>query len=131
MSWNANLLLVVSMLFVSWANPLSAQVDDVKDSEPVSEAKDSDQGETTDPPAIEDDLDVLDPLDAFDPLDAINSADPMGKVGSLVDEISRNMKEIERLLEGEDTSQDNQSVQQQTLTKIDELITEVQKLTGT
>ena len=41
------------------------------------------------------------------------------------------MKEIERLLEGEDTSQDNQSVQQQTLTKIDELITEVQKLTGT
>ena len=80
MSWNANLLLVVSMLFVSWANPLSAQVDDVKDSEPVSEAKDSDQGETTDPPAIEDDLDVLDPLDAFDPLDAINSADPMGKV---------------------------------------------------
>ena len=128
MSWNTKLLLVVSLLAVAWANPLSAQVDDAKDSEPVSEANDSDQGETTDPPAIEDDLDVLDSLD---PLDAINSADPMGKVGSLVEEISRNMKAIEKLLEGEDTSQDNQSVQQQTLTKIDELITEVQKLTGT
>ena len=55
----------------------------------------------------------------------------MGPVENLVDEISRNMKEIEKLLEGDDTGEQNQSVQQQTLSRIDELITEVQKLTGT
>ena len=71
----------------------------------------------------------LDPLD-LDPLDILDSPDPLGKVGTLVDEISRNMKEIEDLLEEEDTSDKNQSVQQQTLSVIDELITEVQRLTG-
>ncbi len=40
------------------------------------------------------------------------------------------MKEIEDLLEEEDTGDKNQSVQQQTLSVIDELITEVQRLTG-
>ena len=70
------------------------------------------------------------PVD-IDPLDILDSADPLGKVGSLVDEISRNMKEIENLLEENDTSEGNQSVQQQTLSRIDELITEVQRLTGT
>jgi hypothetical protein len=81
----------------------------------------------------EDPLDLdpldLDPLD-LDPLDILDSPDPLGKVGTLVDEISRNMKEIEDLLEEEDTSDKNQSVQQQTLSVIDELITEVQRLTG-
>ncbi|MDE0960613.1 MAG: hypothetical protein OSB09_07515 [Planctomycetota bacterium] len=78
----------------------------------------------------EDDSFDVDPFD-LDPLDILDSPDPLGKVGSLVDEISRNMKEIENLLEEEDTSEENQSIQQQTLSTIDELITEVQRLTGT
>jgi hypothetical protein len=41
------------------------------------------------------------------------------------------MKEIESLLEEDDTSEGTQMVQQQTLSRIDELITEVQRLTGT
>jgi len=84
--------------------------------------------ESSDEVIEEDPLD-LDPLD-LDPLDILDSPDPLGKVGTLVDEISRNMKEIEDLLEEEDTSDKNQSVQQQTLSVIDELITEVQRLTG-
>ncbi|MBT6451388.1 MAG: hypothetical protein HOK60_00120 [Planctomycetes bacterium] len=87
-----------------------------------------DESESSDEVTPEDPLDI-DPLD-IDPLDILDSADPLGKVGTLVDEISRNMKEIEDLLEEEDTSDKNQSVQQQTLSVIDELITEVQRLTG-
>ena len=82
-----------------------------------------DESESSDEVTPEDPLDI-------DPLDILDSADPLGKVGTLVDEISRNMKEIEDLLEQEDTSDKNQSVQQQTLSVIDELITEVQRLTG-
>ncbi len=89
--------------------------------------------ESSDEVTQEDPLDIdpldIDPLD-IDPLDILDSADPLGKVGTLVDEISRNMKEIEDLLEEEDTGDKNQSVQQQTLSVIDELITEVQRLTG-
>lgn len=70
------------------------------------------------------------PVD-FDPLDALDGVNPLGKVEGLVDEISRNMKTIEELLNGDDTGEQNQSVQQQTLSRIDELITEVQRLTGT
>ena len=87
-----------------------------------------DESESSDEVTPEDPLDI-DPLD-IDPLDILDSADPLGKVGTLVDEISRNMKEIEDLLEEEDTSDKNQAVQQQTLSVIDELITEVQRLTG-
>ena len=87
-----------------------------------------DESESSDEVTPEDPLDI-DPLD-IDPLDILDSPDPLGKVGTLVDEISRNMKEIEDLLEEEDTSDKNQSVQQQTLSVIDELITEVQRLTG-
>ena len=65
-----------------------------------------------------------------DPLDILDGANPLGKVDQLVDEISRNMKEIERLLDQDDTGDSNQSVQQQTLSRIDELINEVQRLGG-
>jgi len=92
-----------------------------------------DGSESSDEVTQEDPLDIdpldIDPFD-IDPLDILDSADPLGKVGTLVDEISRNMKEIEDLLEQEDTSDKNQAVQQQTLSVIDELITEVQRLTG-
>lgn len=83
-----------------------------------------------------DDLDALDrlidenPID-LDPLDVLDTANPLGKVEGLIDEISRNMKEIEKLLDDDDTGEQNQSVQQNTLSRIDELITEVQRLTGT
>ena len=40
-------------------------------------------------------------------------------------------QEIERLLDDDDTGEQNQSIQQNTLSRIDELITEVQRLTGT
>ncbi|PCJ10894.1 MAG: hypothetical protein COB10_10625, partial [Planctomycetota bacterium] len=70
-------------------------------------------------------------LETMDPLDILDSANPLGKVEGLIDEISRNMKEIERLLDDDDTGEQNQSIQQNTLSRIDELITEVQRLTGT
>ena len=66
----------------------------------------------------------------FDPLDVLDSANPLGKVDELVGEISKNMKEIERLLDQDDTGEANQQMQQQTLSRIDQLIDEVQKLGG-
>ena len=66
----------------------------------------------------------------FDPLDALDATNPTAKVGQLVDEISKNMKEIERLLDQDETGESNQSMQQQTLSRIDELINEVQKMSG-
>lgn len=66
----------------------------------------------------------------FDPLDVLDAANPTAKVGQLVDEISKNMKEIERLLDKDETGESNQSMQQQTLSRIDELINEVQKMSG-
>lgn len=66
----------------------------------------------------------------LDPLDILDANDPTAKVGQLVDEISKNMKEIERLLDQDETGESNQSMQQQTLSRIDELINEVQKLSG-
>ena len=96
--------------------------------------------DTPDQPAIDaPDDDEEDPLKRLlddnpidvDPLDILDTANPLGKVEGLIDEISRNMKEIEELLDDDDTGEQNQSVQQQTLSRIDELITEVQRLTGT
>ena len=66
----------------------------------------------------------------LDPLDILDANNPTAKVGQLVDEISKNMKEIERLLDQDETGESNQSMQQQTLSRIDELINEVQKLSG-
>lgn len=130
------------ILLAAFGMPVLAQDSDLERLRPVSpeiKADTPSERSTTDsekPLDSEDanplDIDPLDidPLD-IDPLDILDSENPMGPVENLVDEISRNMKEIEKLLEGDDTGEQNQSVQQQTLSRIDELITEVQKLTGT
>jgi hypothetical protein len=113
-----------AILLLMLTVPALAQVDGKPETDsprPAVEVPESDPADQPD--------DVF-PID-IDPLDILDSADPLGKIGSLVDEISRNMKEIESLLEEDDTSEGTQMVQQQTLSRIDELITEVQRLTGT
>jgi len=104
--------------------PVMAQEDGKPETDSTGPAVEVPESDPADTPDDEFPVDI-------DPLDILDSADPLGKIGSLVDEISRNMKEIESLLEEDDTSEGNQSVQQQTLSRIDELITEVQRLTGT
>jgi hypothetical protein len=145
---------IVSLLILlaAFCMPVAAQDSDLERLRPVSpeikadtpaERSTTDSGKPQDSQEVDpldiDPLDIdpldIDPLDIdpldIDPLDILDSENPMGVVENLVDEISRNMKEIEKLLEGDDTGEQNQSVQQQTLSRIDELITEVQKLTGT
>ena len=131
------LVIVNISLLVLWmfCVPAQAQEADLEGSKPGSP-----EAESVDSPEVDsDETEELDPLKKliddnpvdFDPLDALDSVNPLGKVEGLVDEISRNMKKIEELLDDDDTGQQNQAVQQQTLSRIDELITEVQKLTGT
>ena len=113
-----------------------AEKDSVPDKKPEAETKkaDSDQAE----PSKEKSGDTRSELDKLideqvtdlDPLDILDANNPTAKVGQLVDEISKNMKEIERLLDQDETGESNQSMQQQTLSRIDELINEVQKLSG-
>lgn len=123
----------LSLLLLSM--PIGAQETDLEGVRPDSPAIGTDNQEQpeTGSRQSQDDLDRLideNPID-LDPLDILDSANPLGKVEGLIDEISRNMKEIERLLDDDDTGEQNQSIQQNTLSRIDELITEVQRLTGT
>lgn len=125
-------LFVLCMFFV----PVQAQEADLEGLRPGSpdaetESVDSSEVDSDDTEEVDPLKKLIDenPID-FDPLDALDGVNPLGKVEGLVDEISRNMKKIEELLDGDDTGQQNQAVQQQTLSRIDELITEVQKLTG-
>ena len=103
-------------------------------SEAETKKADPDQGDSSKekPADTRSELDKLidEQISDLDPLDILDANDPTAKVGQLVDEISKNMKEIERLLDQDDTGESNQSMQQQTLSRIDELINEVQKLSG-
>ena len=126
-------------LLVLWMFCIPAQAQET-DLEGIRPGSPEAQDESVDNPEIgTDETEEVDPLKKlidenpidFDPLDALDSVNPLGKVEGLVDEISRNMKKIEDLLDEDDTGEQNQAVQQQTLSRIDELITEVQKLTGT
>lgn len=103
-------------------------------SEAETKRADPDQGDSSKekPADTRSELDKLidEQIPDLDPLDILDANDPTAKVGQLVDEISKNMKEIERLLDQDDTGESNQSMQQQTLSRIDELINEVQKLSG-
>ena len=110
----------------------SKQDQDPSESSSEERKKETVQPEVEKPADTRSDLDRLidEQMPEIDPLDILDANDPTAKVGQLVDEISKNMKEIERLLDGDDTGESNQSMQQQTLSRIDELINEVQKLSG-
>ncbi len=115
---------------------LPAEKESVADKKPEAETKKADADQTDS--SIEKSGDTRSELDKLideqvtdlDPLDILDANNPTAKVGQLVDEISKNMKEIERLLDQDETGESNQSMQQQTLSRIDELINEVQKLSG-
>ena len=113
-----------------------AEKESETDKKPEAETKkaDADQADSSEEKAgdTRSELDKLidEQVTDLDPLDILDANNPTAKVGQLVDEISKNMKEIERLLDQDETGESNQSMQQQTLSRIDELINEVQKLSG-
>lgn len=114
--------------------PVEKESVEEEKSEAETKKADPDQGDSSKekPADTRSELDKLidEQIPDLDPLDILDANDPTAKVGQLVDEISKNMKEIERLLDQDDTGESNQSMQQQTLSRIDELINEVQKLSG-
>jgi len=115
--------------------PDSNEETGAKDKEEIPESKSSgagDSGVKEEARDVRTDLEKLidEQVPDFDPLDVLDSANPFAKVDQLVGEISKNMKEIERLLDQDNTGEANQSMQQQTLSRIDELINEVQRLSG-